>query len=43
MIGVPDWRYSRGEGAVKINRLHYTPLLHPPRARRVPPAPPGGV
>ena len=42
MIGVPDWRYSRGEGAVKINRLHYAASTPPPRARRVPPAPLGG-
>ena len=42
MIGVPDWRYSRGEGAVKINRLPLRRFYTPPRARRVPPAPPGG-
>ena len=30
MIGVPDWRYSRGEGAVKINRLPLRRFYTPP-------------
>ena len=42
MIGVPDWRYSRGEGAVKINRLHYAAST-PPQGPSRPPCSPGGV
>ena len=41
MIGVPDWRYSRGEGAVKINRLHYAAST-PPQGPSRPPCSPGG-
>ena len=44
MIGVPDWRYSRGEGVVKINRLHYAASTPPPPGPVASPlAPPGGV
>ena len=42
MIGVPDWRYSRGEGAVKINRLHYAASTPPPGPVASPLLPRGG-
>ena len=42
MIGVPDWRYSRGEGAVKINRLHYAASTPPQGPSRPPCSPRGG-
>ena len=42
MIGVPDWRYSRGEGAVKINRLHYAASTPPQGPSRPPLLPRGG-
>ena len=42
MIGVPDWRYSRGEGAVKINRLPLRRFYTPPQGPSRPPCSPGG-